>query len=96
MPFEFDEGQQSKVNIKVIGVGGGGGNAVNRMIVTNVRGVDFIAINTDNQTLLHSSATIKVPIGEKVTKGNGAGSNPEMGAKAAEENIEEIRNALAG
>ena len=51
MPFEFDEGQQSKVNIKVIGVGGGGGNAVNRMIVTNVRGVDFIAINTDNQTL---------------------------------------------
>ena len=96
MPFEFDEGQQSKVNIKVIGVGGGGGNAVNRMIVTNVRGVDFIAINTDNQTLLHSSATIKVPIGEKVTKGNGAGSNPEMGAKAAEENIEEIKNALAG
>ena len=96
MPFELDDNYQSKVNIKVIGVGGGGNNAINRMIVTNVRGVDFISINTDNQTLLHSSATIKVPIGEKITKGHGAGSNPEIGERAAEENIEEIRNALVG
>ena len=84
MPFEFDDNYQSKVNIKVIGVGGGGNNAINRMIVSNVRGVDFIAINTDNQTLLHSSATVKVPIGEKITKGHGAGANPEIGERAAE------------
>lgn len=96
MPFEFDDNYQSKVNIKVVGVGGGGNNAINRMIVTNVRGVDFISINTDNQTLLHSSATIKVPIGEKITKGHGAGANPEIGARAAEENLEEIKNALSG
>ena len=96
MPFEFDDNYQSKVNIKVIGVGGGGNNAINRMIVSNVRGVDFIAINTDNQTLLHSSATVKVPIGEKITKGHGAGANPEIGERAAEENLEEIKNALVG
>ena len=96
MPFEFDDNYQSKVNIKVVGVGGGGNNAINRMIVTNVRGVDFISINTDNQTLLHSSATIKVPIGEKITKGHGAGANPEIGERAAEENLEEIKNALVG
>lgn len=96
MPFEFDDNYQSKVNIKVIGVGGGGNNAINRMIVSNVRGVDFIAINTDNQTLLHSSATVKVPIGEKITKGHGAGANPEVGQRAAEENLEEIKNALVG
>ena len=96
MPFEFDEGQQSKVNIKVVGVGGGGGNAVNRMIVTNVRGVDFIAINTDNQTLLHSSATVKVPIGEKVTKGLGAGAKPEIGEQAASESVDEIKQVLTG
>lgn len=96
MPFELDDNYQSKVNIKVIGVGGGGNNAINRMIVTNVRGVDFIAINTDNQTLLNSSATIKVPIGEKITKGHGAGSNPDIGERAAEENLDEIRNALVG
>lgn len=96
MPFEFDDNYQSKVNIKVVGVGGGGNNAINRMIVTNIRGVDFISINTDNQSLLHSSATIKVPIGEKITKGHGAGANPEVGARAAEENLEEIKNALVG
>lgn len=96
MPFELDDNYQSKVNIKVIGVGGGGNNAINRMIVTNVRGVDFISINTDNQTLLHSSATVKVPIGEKITKGHGAGANPEIGERAAEENLEEIKNALVG
>lgn len=96
MPFEFDDNYESKVNIKVVGVGGGGNNAINHMIVTNVRGVDFISVNTDNQSLLHSSATIKVPIGEKITKGHGAGANPQIGEHAAEENIEEIKNALTG
>ncbi len=97
MPFEFDNSiEQSKVNIKVVGVGGGGNNAINHMIDTNVRGVDFVAINTDNQTLTTSGATIKVQIGEKITKGHGAGSNPEVGERAAEENLEEIKNALSG
>ena len=96
MAFELDDNFESGVNIKVIGVGGGGNNAVNRMISTNVRGVDFIAINTDRQALLHSAATNKIPIGEKITKGHGAGSNPSVGEKSAEESIEEIKNALSG
>jgi len=97
MPFELDDyTYESGVNIKVIGVGGGGNNAVNRMVADNVRGVEFIAINTDMQALVHSSVTKKITIGEKITKGHGAGSNPEVGAKAAEESIEEIKNAIAG
>ncbi len=97
MPFELDDyTYESGVNIKVIGVGGGGNNAVNRMITENVRGVEFIAINTDMQALVHSNVTKKITIGEKITKGHGAGSNPEVGAKAAEESIEEIQNAIAG
>ena len=97
MPFELDDyTYESGVNIKVIGVGGGGNNAVNQMITDNVRGVEFIAINTDMQALVHSSVTKKITIGEKITKGHGAGSNPEIGAKAAEESIEGIQNAIAG
>ena len=96
MPFEFDDNFETGVNIKVIGVGGGGNNAVNRMISSNVRGVDFIAINTDKQALARSSAQHKIPIGEKITKGHGAGANPEIGQRAAEENAEDIRAALAG
>ncbi len=97
MPFELDDyTYESGVNIKVIGVGGGGNNAVNRMITENVRGVEFIAINTDMQALVHSNVTKKITIGEKITKGHGAGSNPEVGAKAAEESIEDIQNAIAG
>ena len=96
MPFELDEEFESGVNIKVVGVGGGGNNAVNRMISSNVRGVDFIAINTDKQALQKSAATHKIPIGEKITKGHGAGSNPDIGAKAAEESIEEIKTSLTG
>ena len=96
MPFELDENFESGVNIKVTGVGGGGNNAVNRMITSNVRGVDFIAINTDKQVLVHSNATHKSPIGEKITKGHGAGSNPEIGGRAAEESLEEIKNAISG
>ena len=86
----------SDVCIKVIGVGGGGNNAVNRMIATNIRGVEFIAINTDSQALHHSNASKKLVIGEKITRGLGAGSNPEMGKRSAEESIEEIKELLEG
>lgn len=96
MAFELDDNFDSGVNIKVIGVGGGGNNAVNRMISTNIRGVEFIAINTDKQALINSKATNKIAIGEKRTKGHGAGSNPEIGAAAAEESIEEIKKAMSG
>jgi cell division protein FtsZ len=94
--FEFeDNSYESGVNIKVIGVGGGGCNAVNRMI-DNIKGVEFIAINTDLQALHKCNASVKIPIGEKITKGHGAGSNPEVGAKAAEESEEAITAALDG
>ncbi len=96
MAYELDESFETGVNIKVIGVGGGGNNAVNRMISTNIQGVDFIAINTDKQALLNSSATSKISIGEKLTKGHGAGSNPEVGERAAEESIEEIKKMISG
>ncbi|MBE6613595.1 MAG: cell division protein FtsZ, partial [Ruminococcaceae bacterium] len=96
MAFEFDDNFDSGVNIKVIGVGGGGNNAVNRMISTNVRGAEFIAVNTDRQALSHSNAVHKIDIGEKITKGHGAGANPEVGARAAEESIEEIKSVLDG
>jgi len=96
MAFEFDDNFESGVNIKVIGVGGGGNNAVNRMVSTNIRGVDFIAINTDKQALVNSNATNKIAIGEKITKGHGAGANPEIGARAAEESIEEIKKSFEG
>ncbi len=98
MAFEPDNSFENgvDVNIKVIGVGGGGNNAVNRMIENSVRGVDYIAVNTDRQALMKSNASHKIPIGEKVTKGHGAGSNPEIGSRAAEESIEELKDALAG
>ncbi len=92
----FEQDNFGNVNIKVIGVGGGGNNAVNRMIAANVRGVEFVAINTDRQALARSSAVTKIDIGEKVTKGRGAGANPEVGARAAEESIEEIKKILEG
>lgn len=94
--FELDAEQTSVVNIKVVGVGGGGNNAVNRMIESNVKGVQFIAINTDIQALAKSNAPIKINIGDKVTKGKGAGANPEVGAHAAEDSKEEISRALEG
>ncbi|RJX21561.1 MAG: cell division protein FtsZ [Ammonifex sp.] len=83
-------------NIKVIGVGGGGNNAVNRMIAAGVRGVDFIAINTDAQALSMSQSPNKIQIGAKLTKGLGAGGNPEIGEKAAEENREEVAAGIKG
>ncbi len=94
MPYEMNDTFDSGVKIKVVGVGGGGNNAVNRMIASNIRGVEFIAVNTDRQTLAHSSAEVKVTIGEKSTKGFGAGANPEVGARAAEENSEDIAQQL--
>ncbi|MGM9641709.1 MAG: cell division protein FtsZ [Eubacteriales bacterium] len=87
---------ESGVNIKVVGVGGGGNNAVNRMIDTDIKGVEFIAVNTDRQALRNSASPKQIAIGEKITKGHGAGANPEIGQRAAEENAEEIRASLAG
>ena len=94
MGFEFEQGLDNVVNIKVIGVGGGGGNAVNRMVESGVQGVEFISINTDMQALNFSQAGTKIQIGEKLTKGQGAGANPEIGRKAAEESKEQIAAAL--
>jgi len=86
MDKNFDTG----VNIKVIGVGGGGNNTINRLKSLDAKGVEFIAINTDAQVLAHSKADKKISIGKMITKGNGAGSNPEVGKRAAEESIDEI------
>mgnify|MGYP000686532927 FL=1 len=94
MAFGLDMGPDSVVNIKVIGVGGGGNNVVNRMVRTGTKGVDFIAVNTDKQALAISSATFKIQIGEKLTNGQGAGSDPEVGRKSAEENRSQISKAL--
>ena len=82
------------IKIKVIGVGGGGNNAINRMISSQIRGVEFIAINTDSQSLSASEAENKIAIGNKLTKGRGAGANPEIGARSAEESIDEIRQMI--
>lgn len=82
--------------IKVIGVGGAGGNALNRMIKANLRGIEFIAVNTDAQALYHSEAPTKINIGKATTRGLGAGSNPDIGRQAAEESSEEIRQAIEG
>lgn len=94
MDYEVDE--NNKANIKVIGVGGAGGNAVNRMIAEDVKGVEFIAANTDVQALKNSNAETKIQLGPKLTKGLGAGANPDIGEKAAEESEEQISEALQG
>ncbi len=94
MAFGLETGQESVVKIKVIGVGGGGNNVVNRMVRSGSRGVDFVAVNTDKQALNVSSATYKIQIGEKLTHGQGAGSNPEIGRKSAEESRAQIAKAL--
>ncbi len=86
----------TKAKLVVIGVGGGGNNAVNRMIEDNVNGIEFIAVNTDVQALANSNATMKVQIGEKLTRGLGAGAKPEIGLKAAEESKEELSNIIKG
>lgn len=96
MMLEFDTNVDAAAVIKVIGVGGGGNNAVNRMIEHGVQGVEFIAVNTDAQALNLSSAEVKLQIGAKLTRGLGAGANPEVGKKAAEESKEQIEEALRG
>ncbi len=97
MGFEIeDEILADGVQIKVIGVGGGGGNAVNRMVAAGIRGVEFVAINTDRQALLRSQADHKLQIGDKLTRGMGAGANPEKGQRAAEESRDEITAVLKG
>ena len=92
MPFEVAEEQENVVQIKVVGVGGGGGNAVNRMVDAGVRGVEFIAVNTDKAALIQSKANQK--IGDKTTAGMGAGGNPDNGKAAAEESRDEIAAAI--
>lgn len=92
----FDIEIEQYAHIKVIGVGGGGSNAVNRMVEAGVKGVEFIAVNTDAQALHMSCADIKIQIGTKLTKGLGAGANPEVGRKAAEESVEELKKNIVG
>ena len=98
MVFEFDQEQEMEpiAKIKVVGVGGGGNNAVNRMIASGLKGVEFIAINTDAQALVHAMAQNRMQIGEKLTRGLGAGARPEIGEKAAQENRDDIIKALQG
>ena len=94
MAFGLETGPENVVSIKVVGVGGGGNNVVNRMVRSGAQGVDFVAVNTDKQALNASSANYKIQIGEKLTGGKGAGSNPEVGRKAAEESRNQITKAL--
>ena len=91
-----EELDENVTTIKVIGVGGGGGNAVNRMVSDGLQGVGFIAMNTDQQALAKNHASVKVQLGSKLTKGRGAGADPEIGQRAAEESKDEIANALKG
>ena len=94
--YEIDTDDNKVVQIKVIGVGGGGGNAVNRMVKCNIQDVEFVAINTDRPALAKSAASHKIEIGEKATKGRGAGAKPEVGTRAAEESREAITDAVTG
>ena len=96
LSIEFDNEQGKDAKIVVIGVGGGGNNAIDRMIETGLSGVDFISMNTDKHVLLKSHANIKIQLGEKLTRGLGAGANPEIGEKAATESRDEIASALKG
>ncbi len=94
--FNYEEALEPDVNIKVIGVGGGGGNAVNCMVESGVNNIEYIAINTDAKALNKSKATTRIPIGAKLTKGRGAGNKPEIGQRSAEENRDEIETHLKG
>lgn len=94
--LEFDIEMDQIAQIKVVGVGGGGNNAVNRMIEAGLKGIEFIAVNTDKQALFLSQATTKIQIGDKLTKGLGAGASPDIGEKAANESKDEIAQALKG
>lgn len=94
--FNYEETMEPDVNIKVIGVGGGGGNAVNCMVESGVSNIEYIAVNTDAKALNKSKATTRIPIGAKLTKGRGAGNKPEIGQRSAEENKDEIEAHLKG
>jgi len=96
MPFEFEDEQTNPAKLKVVGVGGAGGNAVNRMIDAGLSGVEFVAINTDCQVLESNKAAVKIQIGKRVTKGLGAGANPDIGKKSIEEDADEVAATLAG
>src|SRR5439155_23539950 len=96
MIFELEETVSQNARMKVVGVGGGGGNALNRMIDEGVRGVEFIAVNTDAQALLNNTADVKVQIGKKLTRGLGAGARPEIGRQASEENRDEVPHSHQG
>jgi cell division protein FtsZ len=94
MTFEFEESASQNARMKVVGVGGGGGNAVNRMIEEHLEGVEFISVNTDAQALMNSKADVKIQIGKKLTRGLGAGARPEIGRQAIEENREDCKRVL--
>ena len=96
MNFDMDNENTRVINIKIAGVGGGGGNAVNHMAESEVKGVEFISLNTDKQALMRSKATLKIVLGEKTCKGGGAGGNPDVGQRAGEESRDEIMAALRG
>ena len=94
--LQFEMNGEEVAQIKVVGIGGGGCNAVNRMIEAGLKGVNFMAINTDKQALAKASAETKLQIGEKLTKGTGAGGNPEIGQRSAEESIEDLKKFMTG
>ncbi|WP_439642693.1 cell division protein FtsZ [Gemmatimonas sp.] len=94
MTFEFEESASQNARMKVVGVGGGGGNAVNRMIEEHLEGVEFISVNTDAQALMNSKADVKIQIGKKLTRGLGAGARPDIGRQAIEENREDTKRVL--
>ena len=94
MTFEFEESAAQNARMKVVGVGGGGGNAVNRMIEEHLEGVEFISVNTDAQALMNSKADVKIQIGKKLTRGLGAGARPEIGRQAIEENREDTKRVI--
>ncbi|RLB42527.1 MAG: cell division protein FtsZ, partial [Deltaproteobacteria bacterium] len=97
MKFEFvEEKQRYQARIKVLGIGGAGGNAINNMIASQLKGVDFIVANTDSQDLERSTCACRIQLGASVTRGLGAGADPEIGKQAAEESIEQIREAVEG
>ena len=96
MIFELEESVSQNARMKVVGIGGGGGNALNRMVDEGLPGVEFISVNTDAQALLNNKADVKVQIGKKLTRGLGAGARPEIGRQAIEENRDEVLHALHG
>ncbi|MEW5926715.1 MAG: cell division protein FtsZ [Gemmatimonadota bacterium] len=96
MIFEYEESAIQNARMKVVGVGGGGGNAVNRMIDEDLEGVEFISVNTDSQALKNSKSGVKIQIGKKLTRGLGAGARPDIGRAALEESADEVRKALEG